>query len=192
MKKVKTIFRKDPADLGRVINEPNDGMEWVFAGEGVAFTKFDGKCCLVKGGKLYRRYTLRKGKTPPPNYEQVDFDPITEKGFGWVPVDFDLPQNKYHKEAWKNVSLILPEGTLELIGPKIQGNPEGLSFHMFQPHIGIGNGYKNVPLEFHELRDWLANKDIEGLVFHHSDGRMGKIRKSDFGLKRKSKLIEAL
>jgi hypothetical protein len=37
---------------------------------------------------------------------------------------------------------------------------------------------------FDGLRAWLAERDIEGLVFHHSDGRMAKIRKADFGLAR--------
>jgi len=35
------------------------------------------------------------------------------------------------------------------------------------------------------FREWLKGRDIEGLVFHHPDGRMAKIKKRDFGLKRK-------
>jgi hypothetical protein len=34
------------------------------------------------------------------------------------------------------------------------------------------------------LREWLLDRDIEGLVFHHPDGRMAKIKLRDFGLKR--------
>jgi hypothetical protein len=30
----------------------------------------------------------------------------------------------------------------------------------------------------------LAGKDIEGIVWHHSDGRMAKIKLRDFGHKR--------
>jgi hypothetical protein len=35
------------------------------------------------------------------------------------------------------------------------------------------------------LKAYLAYKDIEGIVWHHSDGRMVKIKGKDFGLKRK-------
>lgn len=35
------------------------------------------------------------------------------------------------------------------------------------------------------LRSYLANKDIEGIVWHHPDGRMVKIKGKDFGLKRR-------
>jgi len=35
------------------------------------------------------------------------------------------------------------------------------------------------------LRDWIKPLDIEGLVFHHPDGRMAKIKKRDFGFRRK-------
>jgi hypothetical protein len=39
--------------------------------------------------------------------------------------------------------------------------------------------------EFETLRQYLLKEDIEGIVFHHpSDGRMCKIRKTDFGIKR--------
>ena len=40
---------------------------------------------------------------------------------------------------------------------------------------------------FEYLKEYLSNpkNDIEGIVFHHrSDGRMCKLRKSDFGIKR--------
>ena len=44
--------------------------------------------------------------------------------------------------------------------------------------------YENAPRSFNELREWLKDRDIEGIVFHHPDGRMGKIKKRDFGQKR--------
>jgi hypothetical protein len=34
------------------------------------------------------------------------------------------------------------------------------------------------------LREFLAAHDVEGVVFHHPDGRKAKIKKRDFGLKR--------
>jgi hypothetical protein len=40
------------------------------------------------------------------------------------------------------------------------------------------------PLNFGGLRAWMEGRDIEGVVFHHADGRMAKIKLRDFGLKR--------
>ena len=40
------------------------------------------------------------------------------------------------------------------------------------------------PRTFAGLRAFLAGQDFEGLVFPHPDGRMGKIKLRDFGLKR--------
>ena len=38
---------------------------------------------------------------------------------------------------------------------------------------------------FEGLKLWLSNHDVEGIVFHnYRDGRMCKIRKTDFGIKR--------
>jgi len=42
----------------------------------------------------------------------------------------------------------------------------------------------NVPRDFDGLRDFLAGHDVEGIVFHHPDGRMVKVKKRDFGLPR--------
>jgi hypothetical protein len=37
---------------------------------------------------------------------------------------------------------------------------------------------------FEALKKYLELNDMEGIVFHHPDGRMAKIRKTDFGIKR--------
>jgi len=51
------------------------------------------------------------------------------------------------------------------------------------PSRAAGAGVARVEKE--GLREWFKGRDIEGLVFHHPDGRMAKIKKRDFGLKRK-------
>ena len=67
--------------------------------------------------------------------------------------------------------------------PKVQGNVERLERHVLQAH-GAAERYDDVPRTFDGLREWLHDRDIEGLVFHHPDGRMAKIKLRDFGLKR--------
>jgi hypothetical protein len=42
----------------------------------------------------------------------------------------------------------------------------------------------DAPRMFEGLRTWLAENDVEGIVWHHPDGRMAKIKARDFGLKR--------
>ena len=77
------------------------------------------------------------------------------------------------------------DGTYELCGEKLQGNPEHLTGHILVKH-----GIEVLPvtdLSFEGLKNYLSNPDldIEGIVFHHKiDGRMCKIRKCDFGIKR--------
>ena len=78
-------------------------------------------------------------------------------------------------------------GTYELIGPKVQGNPEGQARHRLVSHrdpLLILNGPAG--RTFDELELWLTGKDLEGIVWHHEDDRMAKIKLSDFGLKRPS------
>ena len=41
------------------------------------------------------------------------------------------------------------------------------------------------PRTYDQIKDALENTDIEGIVWHHPDGRMVKIKKKDFGFKRK-------
>jgi hypothetical protein len=75
------------------------------------------------------------------------------------------------------------DGTYELCGPKVQGNPEKRL-----EHILIRHGAERLALEddtFEYIREYLATNDIEGIVFHHrTDDRMCKIRKTDFGIRR--------
>lgn len=181
MKKIPTLFERDwDGDRSRVVNQVHAGCEWVLAGEGVATRKLDGTCCLIRDGKLYKRRELRKGDAVPPLFEKADFDEETGKTVGWMPCDFG-PEDKWHMSAFAGQ----PDGTYELIGPKVQGNPEKAYSHILIRHSDAATF--DAPRTFDGLREWLADKDIEGLVFHHPDGRMAKIKLRDFGHRRATK-----
>jgi len=180
MKKMPTIFERDPDKRSRVLDKPTIGCEWVFAGEGVATRKYDGTCCLVEDGVLYRRRTVKKGRPIPPDFVPVDHDDFTHKTVGWVPVSPNKPGDGIHVAAF---DAALPNGTYELLGPKVQGNPEHYDTHTLRPHASAVE-YSDVPRTFDGLRGWLSGRDIEGLVFRHADGRMAKIKGRDFGLSR--------
>ena len=180
MQKIISLYQRNYDGDRLVRDEVVPGAEWVIAGEGIATRKLDGTCCMVREGKLYRRYDLKPGKQPPENFEVVQEDKVTGKSFGWVPVG-DGPEDKWHREAWEN-DPSLEDGTYELLGPKIQGNPEGYGWHMLVPHGDIP--LHDAPRDFEGIKGYLSNHSIEGIVWHHPDGRMVKIKAKDFGIKR--------
>lgn len=184
MRKIPTIFDRDwNGDRGRVVDKPHPDCGWVFAGEGVATRKLDGTCCLVRGGALLKRRELRRGERAPAGFEQEGHDAETGKTVGWVPVG-EGPEDRWHREAFGG-GTGFADGTYELLGPKVQGNPEGFLQHALVAHADPALVIAEpVPRDFAGLAAWLAGQDMEGLVFHHPDGRMGKIKLRDFGLKR--------
>jgi len=130
------------------------------------------------GGELYKRYELKKGRTLPKNAIPCSLmDEITGKQVFWIKCERDDKSNKWHFIAFDGMKN-KKTGTYELIGEKIQGNPENVNGHILVKH---GNDYS-----YEGLKKYFQNSDIEGIVFHHSGGElMCKIRKKDFGIKRK-------
>ena len=184
MKKIPTLFKRDFTNNGMIMPEYSDGTEWVLAGEGVATRKYDGTSVLIRDGHMFKRYEYKDGKTPPFDFEEADYDKTTGKHVGWVQVG-NGPEDKWHREAvgGKPDNVQANDGTYELLGPKVQSNPEHWTEHGLIKHSGA-EVYTDVPTEFEALKNWLEGKDIEGLVWHHPDGRMVKIKLKDYRLKR--------
>jgi hypothetical protein len=213
MKKIKTLFKLDP-ESHLAIPEVLPGSEWVIAGEGVATEKFNGTCCLIKDGVLYKRYDRKlpdKLKKACINGSYIpkreDFNPVSpdfiecddsalEKGhiLGWLPVSEDKPEDQWHREAFATI-LDKEDGTYELVGPKVQANPYNLSIHKLWKHGS--NMLSDVPRNYDEIKEYFKvtvlelnfksfGRYFEGIVWHHPDGRMVKIRCSDFGLARRT------
>ncbi len=182
MKKIPTIFKRNPENIRELLDKPHPDCAWVFSGEGAATQKYDGTCCSIADGVFYKRREIKKGKEAPSDFIEETHDKTTGKKVGWVPV---AAEDKWHLEAFHSYFRPnLTDGTYELVGPKIQGNPEGFKTHCLLSH-DTATRYGDVPRTFDGLKKWLGLKDIEGLVFHHPDGRMAKIKKKDFGMKRK-------
>lgn len=189
MKKIISLFERDwDGNRNLVVNQVVPGAEWVVLGEGVATRKFDGTCVKFKDGKLYKRYDAKHGKTPPVGFipAQPDPDPNTGHWPGWLEV-LDRPEDIWFNKAFEENDTTIADytdGTYELCGPKIGGNPEDFDHHIFVPH-----GIVQLPLaprSFEGLKYFFeADPKIEGIVWHHDDGRMAKIKMSDFGVKRK-------
>jgi hypothetical protein len=196
VRKIISLFQRNYDGDRLVRDEVVPGAEWVLAGEGEATRKYDGTCCLVRSGKLYKRLDVKPGKTPPADFEEEQHDEVTGKRFGWVPVG-DGPEDRWHREAWRNhrylsvkfrVIMPPPDGTYELIGPKVQGNPEHVENHMLVEHGYLSaaerDEVESVPRDFEGIKRWLSEHDVEGIVWHHPDGRMAKVKAKDFGIRR--------
>lgn len=180
MKKIPTLFQRTP-DRRQVIDAVTPGCEWVLAGEGVATRKWDGTCCLVRDGKLYKRREIREGDTTPADFEEVGSDPETKKRVGWVPVG-DGPEDMWHREAFKRQTVAAKaDGTYELVGPKINGNADKVLGHMLIRHGEYLSDFTGV-WSFESVKRELEHLNWEGFVWWHPDGRMAKIKRRDFGL----------
>lgn len=191
MKKIPTIFERDwTGDRSRVLDKPHPDCAWVFAGEGIPTRKLDGTSCMIRDSKLFRRRELKQGQKPPEGFEVADHDEETGKIVGWVPVG-DGPEDKWHRAAFERHWPPCPGGTLELVGPHIQGGAErdyGFDTLVYHRDVMLKMMDASIVRGFDSIREWLAGKDIEGIVFHHPDGRMAKIKLRDFGLKRGGKI----
>lgn len=166
------------------------GCEWVINGEGVATRKWDGTAVLFMDGKWFKRYDAKHGKTPPGDFfeAQPEPDQITGHWPGWVPVRFENKEDQYIAAAigsYVKEVRVPQEGTFEAIGPKINGNKDKYPYHCLKLHgeekIFMGMKMSHT---FDGISKLLATQitNIEGIVFHHSDGRMCKVKRSDFGL----------
>lgn len=187
MKKIPGIFPRNVRKGGNYNTATvSPGVDWVFRGEGIATQKFDGTACAIIGGALYKRYDYKKSSQKLPTGAipcQESADTKTGHWPHWIPVNHGSPEDWIHTEAWNLNGDTLEDGTYELCGPKVNGNPENLEDHRLIKHGSVV--LTDVPLKLEQLRKYLKNADIEGIVFHHPDGRMAKITKVGFGMQRR-------
>lgn len=207
MKKIPTLFKKVYKNHCLIAILPNvtEGMEWVLNGEGVATVKFDGACCAIIGGKFYKRYDAKNGKTIPEGAIkcQEEADPITGHLPCWVEIDYENPGNKWfigaYKQTLENEKLDvttcglgntkvckhneyaypkLQDGTYEAVGKHFQGNPYKCEGDMLIKH---GMEIVEVERTFEGIKKFLSENYIEGVVFWKDDIPQCKIKRSDFG-----------
>lgn len=189
MQKIISLFQRNYDGDRLVRDEVTPGAEWVLNGEGIATRKWDGTCCMINDGILYKRYDAKKGKMPPDGFIPAqEPDAVTGHWPGWLEVG-NGPEDKYHIEAWNQFQIdngekfeCEVEGTYELIGPKINGNKEKWDRHELVKH-GSEKMYFPGGITFETVKKVLDELHYEGIVWHHPDGRMVKIKKKDFGFK---------
>lgn len=171
MEKIPTYFLRDETQPGRpVIDQVHPECGWVAAGEGVATVKFDGQNVKIEGGRFFRR------KKPA---DDVPYDRAA-----YVECDRADPADKH---LWAAFDQTFPEfrtdGIYEAVGPKIQNNPDRLVTPRLIRVVPMNPLYETVaPRSYEGLREYLLTHTMEGLVFHHPDGRMAKIKRRDYRL----------
>lgn len=204
MRKIPTLYQRDPDDRAHVTSEVTPGCEWVIAGEGVPRHKFDGTAVMYDNHTWYARREVKAGKKEPDGFEAVSTDEDTGKTVGWEPIE-NSGFHKHFKEALDNwLSAhdgIYPfPGTYELCGPKISNkkgnpNPEDLDFHQLLRHDMATTALmmaEVMPSE--ELTVALTSKNPktlvkvlgerygwEGVVWWHPNGALVKLKYRDLG-----------
>lgn len=153
MKKIPTLFKRvfTPDHQKTITREVTPGCECILRGECIATVKWDGACCAIINGEIYKRYDAKIGKdgkrkNPPEGAIpcQPEPDPITGHWPHWVKCEEGKPEDKYFLEALANFRLApmlsttpaqpykeryfvsAPDGTYEAIGYPWQGNPYAL------------------------------------------------------------------
>lgn len=178
MRKIPTLFVRDPDSMSRVLPQVNPVCQWVIDGEGVATRKYDGTCVMLDElGIWWARREVKPGKPFPEGYMAEETDPNTGKTVGWEPAE-QSSFAKYLDEVIRLTSTVVrPVGTYELCGPKINGNPEGYFEHLLISHTTAAR--IEAPRDFEGLQELFAMFRYEGLVWHHKDGRMAKLKVRD-------------
>ncbi|MBQ3321214.1 MAG: hypothetical protein IJH05_00020 [Firmicutes bacterium] len=127
-----------------------------------------------------KRYDAKRGKTVPTGAIkcQEEADPVTGHLPCWVRVSMDAPEDKWFREAKKNYTEQLADGTYEAVGPHFQSNPYHLDMDTLIRH---GMDVIDVPRSFEGIRDYLREHNIEGIVFWENGEPRCKIKRSDFG-----------
>jgi len=190
MQKIPTLFKRDPKNPNRVTRIVDPDCEWVLDGRGVATVKYDGTACAVIDGRLYKRHQHRADKgAPPQGWIHWSLDPSQHSGHGWLPVIEGDSSSRWHLEAWEDFDD--GEGTYELVGPKVQGFAErnriealdlDVTRHHLLPHGDDLGCLEEPERTFDALATFFAEHAMEGIVWHHPDGRKAKIKARDFGV----------
>jgi hypothetical protein len=182
MEKIPTLFKRDfEHSHGRYVTEEiTPGCEWVFDEEGTATRKYDGTCVMYDGEKWWARREVKPDSAPPAGFVALGTDDTTGKTIGYEPIE-QSGFYKFWQEAVSTSDDWIP-GTYELCGPKVNGNPEGYSTHELVQHEYADVLGPSEPITYQSLHDWLTSPEFiyEGIVWHHPDGRMAKIKKRDF------------
>lgn len=185
MRKIPTLFKREFENhhVVRITEAVTEGCECVLNGDCIPTIKWDGACCAIIGGSLYKRYDAKKGKPIPEGAIkcQENADPITGHLPCWVKCNWENPADRWFVEAHHNRPVPLKDGTYEAIGKHFNGNPYHLEIDKLIRH-GVDVIRHNGELfTFGGIKQYLSEHEIEGIVFLKDGKPVCKIKRSDFG-----------
>lgn len=193
MKKIPTLFLRDRT-TGFVTPEIDPVNLWITQEVSTPHKKWDGTCVKYDGdGGWWTRQEVKKGQATPSSFILEDIDSNTEHMFGWIPYtksSFMLMLEEaeklppYESDLY-GMDLPYRAGTYELMGPKINNNPENLSDHRLIRHSAspiVANLTTLEPnqINYDSIREILMALPVEGVVWYANDGRRAKIKRRDF------------
>lgn len=180
MKKIPTLFTR-VFEHGKIVGitpEITPGCEEAFL-NGFATVKWDGACCAIIDGVLYKRYDAKHGKLPPDGaIACCDPDPVTGHWPHWVKVNVNNPADRWFVQAARNCHPFVDNGTYEAVGKHFNGNPYGYDYDTLEAH---GLTCVEVKRTFEDVKSYLKDHYIEGLVFWYNGKPVCKIKRTDFG-----------
>ena len=136
---------------------------------------------MFDGTRWWARREVKPGMPWPPEFDVIEVDRVTHKAVGWIPAEFSSFAKFWREAIAEGASYAA--GTYELIGPRINGNPDGVIGHTLVRHA---EDVIACPDRTHRgIREVLdAAPDMEGLVFWRTpgdpDSAMAKIKRKDF------------
>jgi len=208
MKKIPSLFMRNHESDHLIRDEITPGLEWVFLESDVIPTrKWDGIPIKIvsiptvnsdlKTQFIYKRYDAKHGKIPPKGFIPAqEPDLITGHWPGWILFDkgkdferlVDPTRTIYEYDANEQLAPTiyhLPDGTYEFCGPRVQNNPEKLTWNYVVKHgIHVLSDLPQYQWSFKGFRDFLAMVNIEGIVFYRLNGDMAKVKLKDYGIER--------
>lgn len=168
----------------------NPGAEWVVEGKGFCTIKIDGVHVRVSKAEN-GAYVLEK-RLKSPDWTQPD---------QYLPLNIDLPENRYFKEAFLNLTGSSLPGEYVAYGFGIKGNPHNLIksqmirvepvdkdliVNEWQEKLARGK-HVGVDVLYGQIYDMLNDDcDVEGLVFQYEEElrivKAVQVTRKDFGL----------
>lgn len=185
MRKIPTLFLRDPNNMSRVTADINPDAAWLLGTRAIPTVKKDGTNILVCTSNGYP-LEIKKRRNPTREEKARGQEP------GYISANRDDPNDKYIFAAVDATDFgNWPDGawSCEALGPKIQGGvesnvPELYPFLLFPEIIEDG-----ITINYGAIKTYLETHEIEGIVWHdinnledREEYRMAKIKRRDFNL----------
>lgn len=160
----------------------NTAYDWVLAGKGTATQMWDGIPYAVINGAPYRHVVT--ARLVPDMLLSGSYD---GQFWGWEPVP---AEDAVFWPVWKRYDRHHWNWSYEVVGPEINGNPEGWPSDTAATMIPHGTliiqALKRPTLD--TIREYLSTHDVEGIVWWKNvndlDCEKVKVQQSDLKLKR--------